>query len=72
MFFWHLAILIGTYTLHLTSGCREHLLTNMMDVWKNNSGKLKSKQPRVVRVLEEIIQVAGCGAVPLASIPSWL
>lgn len=53
-----------------SSGCREHLLTDVADVWRNNSGKWKSKQPRVARVLEEIMQVAGCGA--LASMPSWL
>lgn len=59
--------------LDSANGCSHHLM-NTMNVWKNNSGKWESKQLRVVRVLEEIIQVASCRAapVPLASIPSWL
>lgn len=36
-----------------TSGCREHHPT----WWEDNSGKWRSKQPTVTRVLEEIIQV---------------
>lgn len=48
--------------------------TNVRTMWQNKSGKWRSKQPWVASVLEEIIQVAGCGAALslLASIPPWL